>query len=91
MQKTWLLKLDPVSSVSPTDLPTQGEVSVSEGSSKMPAICLALAMYFDPVLGGNYIHSRSGHYQDGQLVCTVGRIWLDGWVWCSSCMKFCYQ
>ena len=45
MRKTWVLGLDPVSSVSLTDSFSQGLVSGSKGSSKMLAICLALAIY----------------------------------------------
>ena len=44
-----------------------------------------------PVLGGNYIHSGNGHYQDGWFVCTAGRTRLDGWVWCLSYMELCCQ
>ena len=56
MRKTWLLKLRPVSSVSPTDSSTQGVVSGSRGSSKMLAICLALVMYLRSC-SGRKLHS----------------------------------
>ena len=45
MRKTLVLGLGPVSSVSLSGSAMLGLVSGSEGSSRMSAICLALAMY----------------------------------------------
>ena len=60
MQKTWLLELNPVSSVSLTDSSTQRLVSRSEGSSKMSAFPWLWRCTCCPVLGGNHIDTGMG-------------------------------
>ena len=82
MLKTWLLKLDPVSSMSLTDSATQGVVSGSEGSSKMSAICLALVMYLQSC-SGRKLHSLRKWALSERLACLhsgqdlVGRLGLE--------------
>ena len=82
MRKTWLFKLDPVSSVSPTDSSTQGVGSGSEGLSKMSAICLALVMYLRSC-SGRKLHSLRKWALSGRPACLhsgqdlVGRLGLE--------------